>query len=105
MRQQRAPRGRHLAGEALDRTEIAQIIMVRRTRFGLALFVVFSLTGPVAADDDFELLWSATLMGQFHAIDSPEDDICICYRRVHAASPVTDGSWGRSRTFRSYPQL
>ncbi|MBW2232462.1 MAG: MtrB/PioB family outer membrane beta-barrel protein [Deltaproteobacteria bacterium] len=46
--------------------------MVRRLRSGLSLFASLLLVGPASADEEFESLWSATLMGQFKVISDEE---------------------------------
>ena len=46
--------------------------MVRRLHFGLSLFASLLLVGPASADEEFESLWSATLMGQLRVISDEE---------------------------------
>ncbi len=46
--------------------------MVHRAHFGIGLLVPLMLAGSVAADEEFELLWSATLLGEFNVIASEE---------------------------------
>ncbi|MDH3211981.1 MAG: hypothetical protein OEM05_05805 [Myxococcales bacterium] len=49
--------------------------MLRRARFGLCVIAPLLWAGPAAADaEEFETLWSATLMGQFQIIASQEAD-------------------------------